>query len=325
MSSTVSAWQGLPYYPISQFYKQRFGERVRKISVSVAETCPNREGLRGMKTCNFCDVWGSAAHPEKSDLGVAEQIRQVRDLMRLHYPARKFLVYFQAYTTTYAKTTELRRQFETAFSFSDVIGAVVGTRPDCISDAVLDLWREYSEKYFLAVELGVQSFSESQLIWMRRGHTAKRSREAAVWIKKTVPNVDLSVHLMFGLPGETDQDVIAAAEECNRLPIDSVKLHNLHVLRNTPLEEDFKAGLFVPIEKTDYFRRCKLFLQHLSPKFAVHRLAALSNKPGELIAPDWTSYKMRTYQDFLSYMRGEQAHQGQFWQPPTQQQENMNL
>ncbi|MGE0764062.1 MAG: TIGR01212 family radical SAM protein [Bdellovibrionales bacterium] len=320
MNTGTTDWQGLPYFPISQFYKERFGERVRKISVSVAETCPNREGLRGMKTCNFCDAWGSAAHPEKSDLDVAEQIRQVRDLMRQHYPAKKFLVYFQAYTTTFAKTAELRRQFEIAFSFTDVIGAVVGTRPDCISDAVLDLWREYSERYYLSVEMGVQSFSEEQLIWMRRGHTAKRSIDAIHWIKRVVPKVDLSIHLMFGLPGESEQDVLAAAEQCNQLPIDSVKLHNLHVLRNTPLADDYAAGLFQPVGKEAYFHRCKLFLQHLDPRIAVHRLAALSNKPGELVAPVWTSYKMRTYQEFLSYMREQKAHQGQLWVPATNSQ-----
>lgn len=308
---TPAIWQGLPYYPISQFYKERFGERVRKISVSVAETCPNREGLKGMKTCNFCDAWGSAAHPEKSDLDVREQIREVRDLMRQNYPARKFLVYFQAYTTTYARTKELRAQFETAFAFQDVIGAVVGTRPDCISDALLELWAEYSAKYFLSVELGVQSFDEEQLIWMRRGHTAKASIEAVARLKKAVPGLDLGVHLMFGQPGETDEQVIQAAKQCNALELNNVKLHNLHVLRNTPLADDFAAGLFQPIEQLDYFRRCKLFLQHLNPSIAVHRVAALSNKPGELIAPAWTAFKMRTYQDFLTYMRLEGAHQGQ--------------
>lgn len=303
----------LPYYPISRFYNERFGERVRKISVSVADTCPNREGLRGMKTCNFCDAWGSAAHPDKTHLDVAEQIRQVRDLMRTLYKARKYLVYFQAYTTTYAKVADLRRQFEIAFSFSDVVGAVVGTRPDCISDAVLELWRDYASTKFVSVELGVQSFNDLHLEWMRRGHSAERSRAAIHRIKAFAP-VDLGIHLMFGMPGETDEEILRAADECNTLPIDNVKIHNLHVLKNTPLAEDYAAGKFQPIDKETYFRRCRLFLQHLDPRIAVHRLAALSNKPGELVGPDWTAFKMRTYQDFLSYMRQESAHQGQLWQ-----------
>lgn len=311
--STQEKWQNLPYYPISQFYKSKFGERVRKISVSVAETCPNREGLRGMKTCNFCDAWGSAAHPEKAGLGVAEQIREVRELMLKNYPARQFLVYFQAYTSTYAQTKQLRQQFEVALSFHDVVGIVVGTRPDCISDAVLDLWNEYSERCFLSVELGVQSFDEKAMEWMRRGHTAKKSIEAIHWIHQRAPGVDLGIHLMLGQPNETDQDVISAALICNDLPIKNVKLHNLHVLKNTPLADDYHQGLFKPIEKEDYFRRCQLFLQHLNPMIAIHRVAALSNKPGELIAPAWTSFKMRTYQDFLTYMKTNSAHQGQLF------------
>lgn len=306
------AWEGLPYFPISQFYRQRFGERVRKISVSVAQTCPNREGLKGMQTCNFCDVWGSAAYPENQGSDVSEQIRTVRALMHQHYRAKKFLIYFQAYTSTFAKTAQLRQQMAVAFSFADVVGAVVGTRPDCISDAVLDLWRETRETHFLAVELGVQSFDDRQLAWMRRGHDAQCSRQAIHRIKQAT-GVDLGIHLMFGLPGETDDDVKVAADQCNRLPVDNVKLHNLHVLRGTPLEQDYLAGDFVPVEQEIYFRRCQIFLQHLDPKIAVHRLAALANKPGELVAPAWTGLKMKTYQDFLTFMREKQAFQGQFF------------
>ncbi len=305
-------WRGLPYFPISQFYKERFGERVRKISVTVAQTCPNREGLNGGQTCNFCDEWGSAAYPENQKQPIADQIRDVRALMRTHYKAEKFLIYFQAYTSTFAKSAQLRQQFEIAFSFADVVGVVVGTRPDCVSDAVLELWKEYSAQKFIAVELGVQSFQEDQLLWMRRGHTAQKSRDAIHRIKREA-KVDLGIHLMFGLPNETDTDVIAAARECNELPIDNVKLHNLHVLKRTPLEEEFYAGSFIPTDKDTYFHRCMLFLQHLDPRIAVHRVAALSNKPGELVAPDWTGFKMRTYQDFLNFMKEHKASQGQLF------------
>jgi uncharacterized protein len=309
----INEWQGLPYFPISQFYKARFGERVRKISVTFAQTCPNREGLKGMQTCNFCDEWGSAAYPENRHESIARQIRDVRELMRRHYKAQKYLVYFQAYTSTFSKTAELRKQFETAFSFTDVVGAVIGTRPDCISDAVLDLWRAYAPAKFIAIEMGVQSFDEHQLAWMRRGHTAAQSVKAIERIKREVPAADLGIHLMFGLPGETDADVIAAAGKCNELPVDNVKLHNLHVLRRTPLESEFLAGEFAPVEKDVYFHRCRLFLQHLSPRIAVHRLAALSNKPGELVAPAWTAFKMRTYQEFLLYMRERGSFQGELY------------
>ncbi len=303
-------WRGLPYYPISQYYQDRFGTKVRKISISTGQSCPNRDGINGMKTCNFCDEWGSAAHPEFSALDIQEQIREVRDVMRGFYGSSQFLVYFQAYTTTFTRSQELRRQIEVAFSFQDVVGVVLGTRPDCLSDAVIDLLKEYSQSKYVSVELGVQSFSDQQLLWMRRGHNAESSR-VAINRLRTETKVDLGVHLMFGWPGETDEEAIQAAQECNALKVNHVKLHNLHVLRNTPLAEDFAQGRFVPIDKEAYFLRCRKFLQHLDPRIAIHRLAALSNKPGELIAPEWTSYKMKTYQEFLDYMGAVSSWQGQ--------------
>lgn len=301
----------LPYYPISHFYRQHFGEKVYKIPVSVAQSCPNREGLKGMQTCNFCDEWGSAAYPEIRHHSLREQIVTTRQTMREKYRAQKFLVYFQAYTNTFSKSQQLRQQFAEAFSFEDVVGAVVGTRPDCISDAVLDLWYETSQERFMAVELGVQSFDNKQLEWMRRGHLVDKTFQAVERISRSTPQVNLGIHLMFGWPGETDQDVVEAAKITNTLPVHNVKLHNLHVLKNTPLAQDYEAGSFQPIELEDYSRRVMLFLQHLRPEIAVHRLAALSRRSEELIAPRWTAKKMEIYQGILDYLRSHQAFQGQ--------------
>lgn len=292
-------WQGLPYYPISQHYKAVFGEKVYKIPVTVSGTCPNREGLNGMKTCNFCDAWGSAAYPDLQKEGLIKQIEESRARVLKRVNAGQFLVYFQAYTTTFSKVAELRKHFEVAASYPDVVGVVVGTRPDCISDALFELLNEYAEKFYVSVEFGVQSFDEEQLIWMRRGHTAKKSIHAIERIKRECPKVNLGIHLMFGLPGETDADIVKAAEICNGLPIDNVKLHNLHVLTSTPLEEDFHKGEFVPLSLEEYSKRAILFLRHLSPNISVHRLAALSSRSEELVAPKWTGKKMETYQYIL--------------------------
>ncbi|MCB0408373.1 MAG: TIGR01212 family radical SAM protein [Bdellovibrionales bacterium] len=307
----MKEWNGLPYYPISQFYKERFGEKVYKVPVSTAETCPNREGLRGMKTCNFCDVWGSAAYPEIRERSLREQIDQNKQKMAEAYHAKKFLVYFQAYTNTFEKSSRLAEQLEIAFSYEDIVGAVIGTRPDCISDAVLKLWEGWARSRFVAIEIGVQSFENQQLEWMRRGHSSEKSIWAINKIAVECPSVNLGIHLMFGLPGETDQDVIKAAELVNQLPIQNVKLHNLHVLKNTPLAEDYQMGRFTPIDREVYFERCRLFLQHLSEKVAVHRLAALSTRADELIAPDWTARKMEMYQHMIDYMRAQNSWQSQ--------------
>lgn len=301
------------YYPISQFYRKRFNAKVYKIPVSVAETCPNREGLRGMKTCNFCDVWGSAAYPEIREEPLAQQIETTRQTMIDFYKAEKFLVYFQAYTNTFTRVAKLRDQFQTAFQFSDVIGAVVGTRPDCLSPAVFDLWNEWAQSKFIAVELGVQSFNNASLEWMRRGHSAEKSLAAIQKIRKACPDVNLGIHLIFGSPGETREDIIHAARITSELRVDNVKLHNLHVLKSTPLEEDYLQGRFAPLSLDEYAGRVQLFLEHLDPKIAVHRLAALARRSAELVAPQWTSKKMEIYQTILSRMQANGSYQGKMF------------
>ena len=301
----------LPYYPISQFYRERFGHKVHKISVSVAETCPNREGLRGMKTCNFCDQWGSAAYKENLDKPLYDQIVEVRDVLRRKRGAEKFLVYFQAYTTTFSKVSRLREQFELALSFPDVVGLVIGTRPDCISGAFIDHLNELSQRTFVAVEFGVQTFDDRILTWMRRGHTGEQSLKAIRRVARECPGVDLGVHLIFGAPGETDADAAETARLINTLPVTNVKLHHLHVLKDTPLAEEYARGEFVPLEQEPYFARVTAFLKNLRPDIAVHRLSALSSRWDELVAPAWSTYKMETYNKALEYLRAHGARQGQ--------------
>lgn len=303
-------WQGFPYHPISRFYRQQFGDKVYKIPVTTAETCPNRQGLNGMKTCNFCDVWGSAAYPEMQTLRLEDQIEKARERVKMRVNANKFLVYFQAYTTTFARVSQLRQQFETAAKYEDVVGVVVGTRPDCVSDALFDLWNEFSKRFFVAVEFGVQTFNEEQLLWMRRGHTAKRSVDA---ILRTAAKtkVNLGIHLIFGNPGETLEQMEMSARLCNALPIHNVKLHNLHVLKNTPLADDYAAGEFDPLSREAYTERVAHFLKFLNPATAVHRLSALASRHDELIAPKWTNLKMESYQGMLDQLNANEVRQGQ--------------
>jgi uncharacterized protein len=303
------AWTGLPYHTIGEHYKRIFNEKVYKIPVSVVDDCPNRMGLKGMKTCSFCDVWGSAARSESFDLSLTDQIIQFQNLLEKRYHAKKYLVYFQAYTNTFTKTSALRENFETALSFDFVKGFVVGTRPDCLSPAVLNLWQEYYQRSFVAVELGVQSFFDSHLEFMRRGHTAEDSLKAIDKIANTTA-VDLGIHLIIGSPDETDQQIIETARICNDLPITNVKLHNLHVLKNTELERLYHLNQFTPIERDAYLEKVQLFLSYLHPRIAIHRLAAFASRWDELIAPKWTSDKMGTHQYMIDRLREKKIYQG---------------
>lgn len=264
-----------------------------------------------MKVCVFCDEWGSAAYPENRKFDLLEQVNKNKQIVLKRSKARKFLIYFQAYTYTYQKVAKLYEYFDQVIKLPEVCGIVVGTRPDCISDALLDMWNQYAEKTRLFVEFGVQSFDNQQLEWMERGHSGEKSIWAIKRVKSLCPKVNLGIHLMFGLPWETNQQIIETAKLCSGLPIDNIKLHNTHVLKNTPLELMYKNGAYQPIELKPYAHRVMLFLQHLRPDIAIHRLTANSSRRDELIAPKWTGDKMYSYQFVLDYLNNQSAFQGQ--------------
>lgn len=295
--SPDTPWQGRRYYPISQYFHRRFGERVAKVSVSVAETCPNRSANSGMQPCVFCDEWGSAAYHLERDRGLLEQIRVNKQLVTRRLKAKRFLVYFQSYTNTLDKVEVLRRRFETALAEDDVAGLVVGTRPDCLPQRLFPLLDEMSRRRYLMLEIGAQSFFDDQLQFLRRGHSAQSS-VAAVFALAQKTRVDIGLHLIFGMPGDSPERLIETARIVNRLPVANVKLHNLHVLSNTPLAAMHRRGEFVPDELEPYADKVILFLRHLSPTIAVQRLAALASRWDELIAPRWTGQKMQPI-DFI--------------------------
>ncbi len=300
----------LPFEPISERYRSIIGTRVQKIPVTVAGDCPNRRGLKGMQTCIFCDEWGSAAYPEQRVMELKTQIESKRSLLGDRYRSTAFLVYFQAYTSSFQAVSRLRLHFETALSFPEVRGLVVGTRPDCVPPALIALCEEVRDRSFVSIELGVQSFFDEQLRFLRRGHSAQDAVDCIERIKAKA-KVDLGIHLIFGLPGETDEQIVETARLVSSLPIDHVKLHNLHVLKKTPLEDLFRAGGFCPLSLENYADRVALFLSHLPRRIAVDRLAAVSSRWDELVAPDWTRHKMKSYQFIVDRMRERGISQGQ--------------
>ncbi len=288
-------WEGRRYYPVSQFYKKRFGEKVYKVSVSIAQTCPNRQPDSRMPLCIFCDEWGSAAYHLERDKSLQDQIIINRNKIARRYRAKSFLVYFQSYTNTFDRVSELEQRFDIALAQENIQGIVLGTRPDCLPERILPLLKQTHEKHYVMVELGLQSFFDHHLTFLQRGHNVQRGYKA---IKKLHlhTGVNIGIHLMFGLPGETDNELIQTARILNDLPINNVKLHNLHVLSNTPLALQYQLGKFQPVELEQYIHKVTLFLEHLSPDIAVQRLAAVASRWDELLAPAWTKEKMRPTQ-----------------------------
>ena len=262
-----------------------------------------------MPLCIFCDEWGSAAYHLERDKSLQQQIIINREKIAKRYKAKKFLVYFQSYTNTFDRVSELEQRFKIAFNEEAIVGIVLGTRPDCLPSRVLPLLQQAHEEHYVMVELGLQSFFDHHLHFLQRGHNVARGYEA---IDKLHENsgVDIGIHLIFGLPDETNDEIIETAHILNQLPVSNVKLHNLHVLKNTPLAELYQKGLFKPCELEEYIAKVSLFLQHLSPDIAVQRLAAVASRWDELIAPQWTKDKMRPTQMIEDYLKENNIWQG---------------
>ncbi len=300
---------GKRYRPLSQHYKECFGEKVYKVSVSVADSCPNREGHNGMSVCIFCDEWGSAAYHQFREYPILKQIQINREAIRKRYKANKFLIYFQAYTNTFGRFKDLETLYQAALEEEDVVGLVVGTRPDCLPKRILQIFKNLSRNNYLSVELGVQTFDDDQLDFLSRGHDSATSIKAIQKLK-SLSSVNICVHLMFGLPDETDAQISETAQLLSELDVDGVKLHNLHVLRNTTLEKLFNESKFSPIELEEYSRKVAIFLENLSPKIAVHRLSAVASRWDQLVAPAWTREKMRPTQFIDDYLAANETWQG---------------
>ncbi len=301
-------WDGQPYFPISRYYKNRFGEKVYKITVSAAQTCPNREKNKGVG-CIFCDELGSAGSHLINHHPLEEQIIINREKLHKRFRVNKFLVYFQPFTNTYRRLEQFRADVGLALSKDRVVGVAFGTRPDCLPDEIYPYLREICSSHYVSVELGVQSFLNRQLEFLNRGHTAEESIEVILKLHQEA-GINIGLHLIFGLPDEQDEDIINAAKKTNELPVDNVKLHNLHVLANTPLHDLYKEKKFSPIELDEYTRRVILFLSHLSPDIAVQRLAAVAPRWDELVAPEWTKHRLKPTQFIIKRLKEQELFQG---------------
>ena len=279
------------YRALSTHYAQRFGCKVYKVAVSVAQTCPNRRGAGGSRVCIFCDEWGSAAHPQHAAVPLREQIETNMAPLRARYRAEKFLVYFQAYTNTFARQATLERLYREALEVPDVVGIIIGTRPDCLPLRAVTLLAELARQTYVGVELGVQTLDDAQLRWLSRMHNAACALRAMETLRRH-EELNLCAHLMFGIPGETSAQLAQTAARLSALGVHGVKLHNLHVLRNTPLAGMYEQGAFVPVDLATYADRVISFLEHLSPRVALHRLNAVASRWDDVLAPDWARHKL---------------------------------
>lgn len=273
-----------PYYSFSSYLKKKFAPyRVRKIPINAGFPCPNKDGTVSKKGCIFCDTYGSG--PIKHfELPIREQIQgfigQRSDL--------RFLAYYQAHSNTSGPVDELRKRYEIIFDYPQIVGLFIGTRPDSIAENVYPLLEELNEKTYLTIELGLQSIHPKSLEFLRRNHTYDQFLETFSKLKER--NIDVVVHHIIGIPGESREDMLESIKEMNRLKPAGIKFHLMHVLKNTPLLDLYEQNKFTLLEQDEYVNLMVYLLERLDPSIVIHRLTG--ERDAEIFhAPQWAMDK----------------------------------
>lgn len=292
--------------------KRVFGCRVHRISVDAGFTCPNRDGSVGSGGCIYCGGEGSGSFGIVPGLSVAAQIEHGKEIMTRKYRARKFIAYFQPYSNTYAPVADLRRLYDEALAVPDVVGLIVGTRPDCLPDDVMVLLAEYARRTWFWLELGLQSPLDRTLARINRGHDFAAFETAARVCRER--GIRLCAHVILGLPGETREEMLATAGILNDLRVDGVKLHLLHVMKGTALAEQYGRGEVRVMDRDEYVGLVCDFLERLSPEIVIQRLTG-DGARDHLVAPLWSLAKFEVLNTIDGELERRGTRQGSRFEP----------
>ena len=300
-------WNGKPYHSLDHMLRERFGEKVYKVTLNGGMSCPNRDGKLGSRGCIFCSAGGSGDFAADAELSVTEQIDSQIALLSAKRPIHKYIAYFQAYTNTYAPVEYLRKIFTEALAHPSVVALSIGTRPDCLSEDVLDLLNELNQRKPVWVELGLQTMHERTAAYIRRGYPLSCFEDAVQNLRKR--QIEVIVHTILGLPGESEKDILETMQYLNGQDIQGIKLQLLHVLKGTDLAawyEDPGFPVFTEEQYVDLVIRC---IEELSPKITIHRLTG--DGPKELlIAPLWSSRKRSVLNEIHRQLKLRGSWQG---------------
>ena len=295
------------YYDYGTWIRSRFPFRVQKISVDAGFTCPNRDGRLSTGGCIYCDNRTfNPSYCQRHD-SITRQLEAGKLFFARKYPEMKYLAYFQAYTNTYASLDHLEALYEEALRVEDVVGIVIGTRPDCISDELLDYLETLNQRCFLIVEYGVESANDETLRRINRGHTFEQSRQAI--IKTHERGILTGAHIILGLPGEEAEENLRQAPVISSLPIDILKIHQMQIIRGTRLAETFEREPFHVYDVDEYIHLIANYIQRLRKDLVLERFVSQSPKDMR-IAPQW-GLKNHEFTDRLNnYLKEHDIHQG---------------
>ena len=297
------------YNKLSDFFKANFGGRLEKICIDAGFTCPNRDGKKGYGGCIFCSEKGSGDHIDST-----KSIRkQVEDFLVSYKAdrAEKYIAYFQNFTNTYDSVENLKKKYDAALIDDRIAALAIATRPDCITEEIAKLIASYKNKYYVWVELGLQTANNETGKLLNRGYTTEEFVKAVTILRKY--NIDVVTHIMVGLPGETFEDTKATLDFINKQNIQGIKIHSVYVIKNTVLGRMYEEGKYTPITFDYYFDTLLYIVTHLRKDIVIHRINA--DAPKELfLAPEWNLHKKVLMNKFTNTFEREDLYQGMYYE-----------
>ena len=300
----------VPYREYSAFLRETFGCRVQKITVDAGLSCPNRDGALGVGGCVYCNPLGSGTGAARRSQSIASQLEAGKLYLGKRYKAKKFLAYFQSFSNTYAPLPVLKALYEEALAVPGIVGLAIGTRPDCVSDDVLDYLGELSRERAIWLEYGLQSSHDRTLALLRRGHGVGEFVDATLRARRR--DIPVCAHVILGLPGETRAEMLDTARFLSSLEIQAVKIHLLYVVRGTILESWFRAGSYTCLTQEEYVALVGEFLSLLPPHVIIQRLTG-DPHPEELVAPSWALRKRENLAAIRQGMASRELYQGKHY------------
>ena len=301
------------YHTWNYYLRQKFGEKIFKVSLNAGFTCPNVDGTLGYGGCIYCSREGSGDFAGNPNDNLRKQFDEIKAMMLKKWPNAKYIGYFQAFTNTYAPLEVLKERYETVLGFEDVIGLSISTRPDCLPDDVVDYLAELNERTNLWVELGLQTIHDETSDIINRGHTYQDFLDGFKKLKDR--NIKTVVHIINGLPGEDKEMMMQTAKAVADMGADGIKIHLLHIIKDTPLRDFLNNGQIVPMEQEEYINLVCDQLEILPEEMVIHRLTG-DGKRDELLAPLWSLKKWEVLNRIDDEMKKRGTFQGSKYVKP---------
>ena len=295
------------YKHLNNYLKEKFGERTLKICIDGGFTCPNRDSTTGINGCIFCSERGSGDHINYSK-NISDQVKNYFKSYKSER-ANKFIAYFQNFSNTYDTIENLKYKYDSALIDDRIVALAIATRPDCINEDVCKLLKTYTNKYYVWVELGLQTSNDSTGEIINRGYTSTEFTKAVKLLNKY--NIDVVAHIMVGLPNETDTDLKNTVDFINKHNIQGLKIHCTYIVKNTKLADMYNNGLYNPISLDYYLNALSYIITHISPDIVIHRVSGDAPKD-LLIAPKWNLHKKWILNGLDKLMKDNDIWQGMY-------------